>query len=77
LPKVTSPARTEQGGKREVLLSSGWKTTPVFHRGELNLAFEEHGPIIIEDEGCTVFVPPGCEVSVTEKSCLRIWIGDG
>ena len=76
LPEVTSSETVKQAGERGVLLSSGWKTTPVYHRDALSLAFQEQGPIIIEDEGCTVFVPPGWEVSVTEKSCLRIWIGD-
>jgi N-methylhydantoinase A len=76
LPAVTSSITRQPTGKREVLLSSGWETTYVYDRGDLGLAFHEQGPIVIEDEGCTVFVPPGWEVSVAEKSCLRIWTGD-
>jgi N-methylhydantoinase A len=76
LPEVQSSETGKPTGKREVLLSSGWKTTPVYDRGDLGPTFQEHGPIVIEDEGCTVFVPPGREVSMTEKSCLRIWICD-
>lgn len=76
LPEVTSSKICQPAGKREILLSSGWETTPVYGRGDVGLAFQEHGPIVIEDEGCTIFVPPGWNVSVTEKSCLKISIGD-
>jgi len=76
LPEVTSSATSQPVGQREILLRSGWETTPVYDRGDLGLAFQEQGPIVIEDEGCTIFVPRGWEVSITEKSCLRICIGD-
>ena len=76
LPEVTSSGDPEPRRKRKILVASGWVTAPVYARGDLDLTFQEHGPLVIEDEGCTVFVPPNCEVSVTEKSCLRIWIGD-
>ena len=74
LPEVTSSGNPEPRRKRKILVASGWVTAPVYARGNLDLTFQEHGPLVIEDEGCTVFVPPNCEVSVTEKSCLRIWI---
>jgi N-methylhydantoinase A len=74
LPEVSSSATGQPVGKRDILTSSGWESTSVYDRGELGVAFHEHGPIVIEDEGCTVFVPPGWEVSTTKKSCLRIWI---
>ncbi len=76
LPEVTSSGNPEPRRKRKILVASGWGTAPVYDRGSLGLSFHAHGPLVIEDEGCTVFVPPDCEVSLTEKSCLRIWIGD-
>jgi N-methylhydantoinase A len=76
LPGVRSSATQKPTRKRKILLSSGWEMAPVYDRGNLGLSFHEHGPLVIEDEGSTVYVPPGCEVAVTEKSCLTIWIGD-
>ncbi|MBW1859335.1 MAG: hypothetical protein JRI70_04470, partial [Deltaproteobacteria bacterium] len=76
LPEVTSSGDPEPSRKRKILVASGWVTAPVYDRGSLGLSFHAHGPLVIEDEGCTVFVPPDCDVSVTEKSCLRIWIDD-
>jgi N-methylhydantoinase A len=73
-PEVSASTTPKPTRKRKVLLSSGWETAPVYDRGDLGLSFHEHGPLVIEDEGSTVYVPPGCEVSVTEKGCLRIWI---
>jgi N-methylhydantoinase A len=76
LPEVTSSGTGQPAGKRDILLQSGWVTTPVYDRNDLVLSFQEHGPMVIEDEGCTVFVPPSWEASITEKSCIRIRIGD-
>ncbi len=76
LPEVKSSQTRRPAGKRKILLSSGWETAPVYYRGHLWAGFHNHGPLVIEDEGCTVFVPPGCEISTEENSCLRIWIDD-
>jgi N-methylhydantoinase A len=76
LPEVKSFQTRQPTGKRKILLSSGWETAPVYYRGHLWSSFHNHGPLVIEDEGCTVFVPPGCEIFMEEKSCLKIWIDD-
>jgi len=66
--RTSSPIVTS----RRVLLSSGWHGTPVYQREQLGPSFQAQGPAIIEDEGCTVFVSPGCEVSMAKTSCLSI-----
>ena len=72
LPEVKSSTTREPIGKRRILLSSGWETAPVYYRGDLGSSFQDHGPMVIEDDGCTVLVPPGCEISVEENSCLKL-----
>ncbi len=72
LPEVKSYETHQATGNRKILLSSGYETAPVYYRGHLWSTFHDQGPLVIEDEGCTVFVPPGCEVSMEENSCLRI-----
>ncbi|MES0363092.1 MAG: hydantoinase/oxoprolinase family protein [Desulfobacteria bacterium] len=72
LPDVTSSATRKPIGKRRVLLSSGWEVAPVYDRGGLGSSFHGHGPLVVEDEGSTVFVPPNCEIFIAEKGCLRI-----
>ena len=72
LPEVRSRTAPEPTGKRKILLSSGWETAPVYYRGHLGSSFHNQGPLVIEDEGCTVLVPPGCEISVEENSCLKL-----
>jgi N-methylhydantoinase A len=72
LPEVKSCTTSRPTGNRKILLSSGWETAPVYYRGDLWSTFHNHGPLVIEDEGCTVFVPAGCEVSMEENSCLKI-----
>jgi len=72
LPEVKSSATDQPNRKRKILLSSGWETAPIYYRGDLWSSFHDHGPLVIEDVGCTVFVPPGCEISMEENSCLKI-----
>jgi N-methylhydantoinase A/oxoprolinase/acetone carboxylase beta subunit len=72
LPDVTSSATRKPIGKRRVLLSSGWEVAPVYDRGGLGSSFHGHGPLVVEDEGSTVFVPPNCEIFMAEMGCLRI-----
>ncbi|MDY6951099.1 MAG: hydantoinase/oxoprolinase family protein [Thermodesulfobacteriota bacterium] len=67
---TTSPLVTT----RRVLLASGWHGTPVYQRKQLGASFHTQGPAIIEDEGCTLFVSPGCEVSLEKGGCLRIGV---
>ena len=72
LPEVKSSKTAQPMGERRILLSSGWETAPVYYRGDLGSSFQDHGPMVIEDDGCTVLVPPGCEISVEENSCLKL-----
>jgi N-methylhydantoinase A/oxoprolinase/acetone carboxylase beta subunit len=74
LPRVQNTTAQRPIAERKVLLSSGWHPAPVYDRKTLWLTFQAEGPVIIEDEGCTVFVPPDCEIRVEENSCLRIEI---
>jgi len=71
LPEARSSETHKSTRKRKILLSSGWKTAPVYYRGDLWSSFHDHGPLVIEDEGCTVFVPPECKISMEENSCLK------
>jgi N-methylhydantoinase A len=72
LAEVPASASRQPVGNRKILLSSGWETASVYDRGGLGSSFHDHGPLVVEDEGSTVFIPPGCEIFMAEKSCLRI-----
>jgi N-methylhydantoinase A len=74
LPKVTTRRPSPPIGERDVLLTSGRQLAPVYRRKELWKTFEFSGPVIIEDHGCTVFVPPECAVSMASNGCLKIKI---
>lgn len=72
LPRVEETNPSPPIDQRKVLLSSGWHIAPVYKRKQLWRSFGTPGPVVIEDEGCTVFVPPECEVFMEENSCLKI-----
>ena len=72
LPTVKNTAACPPIAKRKVLLSSGWHVTPVYQRKQLWQSFRALGPVVIEDEGCTIFVPPDCAVYMEENCCLKI-----
>ncbi len=72
LPKVEKASVCAPRQERKVLTSSGWHLAPVFRRSELWRSFRAQGPVVIEDEGCTLFAPPDCEVSMEDYGCLRI-----
>ncbi|HID30873.1 MAG TPA: hypothetical protein EYP19_12845, partial [Desulfobacterales bacterium] len=75
LPGVKNMTPCPPVAKRTILLSSGSDPAPVYQRESLWRSFSANGPVVIEDEGCTVFVPSGCEVSVEENGCLKIIVG--
>jgi N-methylhydantoinase A len=75
LPRVEGMTPSPPIDQRKILLSSGWHVAPVYRRKQLWRSFRAPGPVVIEDEGSTVFVPPGSEVSVEENSCLKIGVG--
>jgi len=60
---------------RTVLLSSGPAQAPVYQRKSLWRSFFAKGPVVIEDEGCTIFVPSECEVSIEGNGCLKVIVG--
>jgi N-methylhydantoinase A len=72
LPAVGNGASYSPAAERKILLSSGWHVTPVYRRKALGRSFQVWGPTIIEDEGCTIFVPPGGEISMETNGCLKI-----
>jgi N-methylhydantoinase A/oxoprolinase/acetone carboxylase beta subunit len=72
LPEVTSPGQNEPSGKRDLLTSSGRETVPVFYRGNLGLSLDCSGPLVVEDEGCTIFVPAASDISMERYGCLKI-----
>lgn len=75
LPRVEGTTPCPPIDQRKVLLSSGWHVAPVYQRKQLWRSFRTPGPVVIEGEGSTVFVPPESEVSIEENSCLKIGIG--
>jgi N-methylhydantoinase A len=72
LPEVRYPGQNEPSGKRGLLLPSAREDVPVFYRRNLGPSFNGLGPLVVEDEGCTIFVPPACEISMEEFGCLKI-----
>jgi N-methylhydantoinase A len=75
LPRVKNVSPSPPVAQRTILLSSGPAPAPVYQRESLWRSFSAKGPVVIEDEGCTVFVPPECEVSVEENGCLKVIVG--
>jgi N-methylhydantoinase A len=74
-PMVEGTKSSPPIDERKVLLPSGWHVAPVYQRKQLWRSFGTLGPVVIEDEGCTVFVPPESEISMEEDSCLKIEVG--
>ena len=72
LPEVANTTPHPPRVKRKILLSSGWHHAPVYERNQLWRSFQAQGPVIIEGQGCTAFVPPDCEIFLEENGCLRI-----
>jgi N-methylhydantoinase A len=72
LPTVSKTSHCSPVAERDILFSTGKQSAPVYMRRHLWEAFEACGPVIIEDQGCTVFVPPDCTVSLEQNGCLRI-----
>lgn len=72
LATVAAKNTSSPVSRRNILLCSGLQTAPVFTRTQLWKTFEAKGPVIIEDQGCTVFVPPECTVFLEQNGCLRI-----
>ena len=72
LPTMVTGGTACPSGTREILLSCGRRTAIVYQRRDLPHGFEAPGPVIVEDEGCTVWVPPDTTLSVETNDCLRI-----
>ena len=72
LPGIEKQTSSPPADKRKILLPSGWKVAPVYKRKQLWQSFLAHGPTVIEDEGCTIFVPPGCKITTEENGSLKI-----
>ncbi|MEJ2068639.1 MAG: hydantoinase/oxoprolinase family protein, partial [Deltaproteobacteria bacterium] len=74
-PRVEATNPSPPIEQRKILLPSGWHVAPVYQRKQLWQSFRALGPVVIEDEGCTVFVPPEFEVSVETNTSLKIEVG--
>jgi N-methylhydantoinase A len=72
LPQIENTKTSPPIEKRDILLSSGRESIPVYERKQLWRSFMAEGPLVIEDEGCTVFVPPNCAISMEKHGCLKI-----
>jgi N-methylhydantoinase A len=75
LPGVKNVSPLPPVTQRTVLLSSGSALVPIYRREDLWRSFFAQGPVVIEDDGCTLFVPSECEVSVEVNGCLRVTVG--
>jgi N-methylhydantoinase A len=75
LPQIENTKTSPPIEERDILLSSGRESIPVYERKQLWRSFMAEGPLVIEDEGCTVFAPPGCAISMEEHGCLKIDVG--
>ncbi|MBW2317205.1 MAG: hydantoinase/oxoprolinase family protein [Deltaproteobacteria bacterium] len=74
LPGIEKQDSSPPSDKRKILLPSGRQVAPVYKRKQLWQSFLAHGPTVIEDEGCTIFVPPGCKITTEENGCLKITV---
>jgi len=72
LPTARTGSSAAPRGARDILLSSGRRSVNVYRRRCLSESFRTKGPAIVEDEGCTIFVPPDTAVTIEPDGCLRI-----
>jgi len=71
-PRPPTSGSPKPIGKRKILQPSGWLQTDAFHRSSLPEGFTLAGPVIIEDEGSTIYVPGDFSLTVEESGCLKI-----
>lgn len=57
---------------KRILQPSGWSDVQVYLRATLAPDFSAQGPIIIEDEGSTIFVPSDFSLYVHENGSIRM-----
>jgi N-methylhydantoinase A/oxoprolinase/acetone carboxylase beta subunit len=72
-PRILSSGKSEPAAGRGILQASGWSEVPAFRRSHLPYAFFFKGPAVIEDSGCTIYVPSDFSLEVEAKvGCLRM-----
>lgn len=74
LPGIRAASSGRPIAYRNILLPTGTAPAPVYLRDSLWKGFEQNGPAVIQDQGCTVFVPPGCVVRLEQNGCLKIHV---
>jgi N-methylhydantoinase A len=80
VPSRPAPARpyrprsaTPRSTIRQVLVTVGeWVDAEVFNRHDLPVGFAGSGPLIIEEEDSTTYVPPGFAAEVDASQCLLL-----
>lgn len=72
LPRIFVSKRPQPIQRRSILQSSGWSEVPVFRRGGLPPTFSLQGPSVIEDEGCTIYVPGDFSIKADAHGCIRM-----
>ena len=71
-PRISLSGSPEPIGKRSILQLSGWSEVSVFQRSSLSQDFSIEGPAVIEDVGCTIYVPADFCMKVDEHCCIRM-----
>jgi N-methylhydantoinase A/oxoprolinase/acetone carboxylase beta subunit len=66
----TSPVSIEPKGSRSVFAGGRWREAMVLERTELAADFRVAGPLIIEEEHATHFIPPGWELTTAPTGDL-------
>ncbi|CAA9589814.1 MAG: N-methylhydantoinase A, partial [uncultured Thermomicrobiales bacterium] len=64
-------------GRRPVYFAGAWHDCPIYGRGGLAAGAEVAGPAIVEDDQCTVAIPPGDRVRVDRWGNLIAHFGGG
>ena len=71
IPDLRENEGSQAIGERQCLFN-GWETTPIFMRKLFGSGFSISGPCIIEDNGSTIVIPPGCKVKVDRTGTLEV-----
>jgi N-methylhydantoinase A len=66
----TSPRTTEPKGRRKVFADGRWHEAMVVERTKLAVDLRVAGPLVIEEEHATHFIPPGWELSIAPTGDL-------
>ena len=71
-PQDSLSGENSMSVQRDILTQKGWYSAPVYERHAFRPDFSEKGPLIVQDEGATIYAPPDTVVSTTPHGCLEI-----